>query len=104
MNKIWEEDQHLPPNFFRDGADKIIQIEIPDSTGIAQFHFENEDIQNNLHCYVFQRYFKYDDGFYRVDKGFVSGEKINGVWDIDFNVEYGGKHHDKYHMIKGANY
>jgi len=55
-------------------------------------------------CGIFHSYENSENGYYRIYKGFVSGKKVGGVWEIDFEVWYGGKKNDKYRMIKDAKY
>ena len=93
-------EEHKLPN--RDGDTKQFTLEIVDT--ISSFNYHDEEIYNNLNCEVWQHYFNKDDGFYRIHKGNVSGQKIDGRWIIDFSVYYGGKNGDKYRMIKNARY
>jgi hypothetical protein len=100
-NILFEEIHEFEP-LFSDPMMKIFDIEINDSSGITSFYFNDNNIYKNLNCFVYQNY--EDQGYYRIHKGFVSGKKRNGVWEIDFNISYGGENNDKYKMIKGAKY
>lgn len=105
LNIVWEEDHQLGPTLFGLYYDKQIVLEIPDSLGISKFLYEDQQIYDNLDCAVY--YFdsgSKDDGYYRIKKGFISGEKIDGLWVIDFEVYFGGNDNDKYKIVKDAIY
>lgn len=104
-NFVWEEDHQLGPTLLGLCYDKQFVLEIPDSLGVVEFLYEDEEIYENLHCAIY--YFasgSKDDGYYRIHKGFISGEKVDNVWIIDFEVFFGGNDNDKYSMIKDAKY
>ena len=104
-NLVWEDDQQLGPTIFGLYYHKQFVLEIQDSLGIVEFLYEDEEIYENLHCAIY--YFasgSKDDGYYRIHKGFISGEKVDNVWIIDFEVFFGGNDNDKYSMIKDAKY
>lgn len=105
FNVLWGESHLYPESFFkRDELNKQILIEIQDTTGIIQFNYIDKEIFDSLKCTVYHRYFSKHDGYYKIKKGFVSGEKINGEWVIDFEVTYGGENDDKFRMVKDASY
>lgn len=104
-NFVWEEDHQLGPTLFGSYYDKQFVLEIPDSLGLVEFIYEGEEIYSYLNCGIY--YFasgSKDDGYYRIHKGFISGEKLDNVWIIDFEVFFGGNDNDKYSMIKDAKY
>jgi len=104
-NIVWEEDQVMPAYCYDFGQyHKQIIIEIPDSTGINSFNYNNEDIYSNLKVFVWHSTQSKYDGYYRIHKGFVSGQKNGNQWMIDFEVFYGGKDGNKFRMIKDATY
>jgi hypothetical protein len=104
-NIVWEEDHLLPPSFFQNNEiNKQIIIEIPENTGVTYFHFSNEEIYDKLKSSIWHRQYSKHDGYYRIHKGVISGEKVNGEWQIFFDVTYGGKNNDKYRMVKDAAY
>jgi|GEM_PF-6760546 len=103
IHEVYGEEHELPKSVFRNSKyTKQFILEIIDT--FSSFDYWDEEIYTHLNCEVWQHYFNKDDGFYRIHKGHVSGQKIDGQWIIDFNISYGGKGHDKYQMIKNAQY
>lgn len=104
-NIVYGEIQELGPTFLNNTYEKSIVIEIPDSLGILEFRFVDEQIYLNLNCYIY--YFASGskfDGFYRIHRGYVSGTKESGHWEIDFNVTFGGDDNNKFNLTKDAIY
>jgi hypothetical protein len=105
-NIVWQEHHTFDRSEFwsQSDHDKFIHFEIEDSLGMNMFLFEDEELRTDLKCAVWQSASQKDDGFYRLHKGYISGQKVGGEWIIDFDVYYGGKDSSKYRMKKGASY
>ena len=104
-NILWSEIQEIEPTLLNYTYEKAIIVEIPDSMGIISFAYEDEEIYNNLNCYIY--YFASGsnyDGFYRIHEGSISGIKTDSIWEIEFEVFFGGNHNDKFQIVKGAEY
>ncbi|MBC8173186.1 MAG: hypothetical protein H7X71_04695 [Chitinophagales bacterium] len=97
---FFEESHELDPiigNYHLKG----IMLEIPNPFAIDSFKYTNEDIYNNLDCEVYE---SSSNKYYRVKRGFISGEKMDGEWQVDFDISFGGKDNDKFRLIKDAEY
>jgi hypothetical protein len=78
---------------------QTIFFELPSDTN--SFYYESLEIPANLKLYVYNsnRY-----TYYRMMKGWIRGEFIDGQFIIDFDLHYGGENLNLYHIKKGANY
>ncbi|MFB6306109.1 MAG: hypothetical protein ABEH43_03825 [Flavobacteriales bacterium] len=105
-NIVWSEGHLLSSSFFRAKHRKAFTVEIPDSTGITDFRYEDDELKDSIKCYVGHGpYPSGVEGFFRVENGYVEGHKTSGGdWNIDFKVLYGGKNEDKYRLVKGADH
>lgn len=54
---------------------------------IQSFHYQDDEIVANLNMFVTDDY----NCYHRKMNGFISGEKIDGVWKINFDIQYGKK-------------
>jgi hypothetical protein len=95
---VFEETQ-LVNRIFNGSVRQSFLLELPNDTN--DFHFQNIEILSNTKFYIFN---STDFTFYRIAKGWIKGNYVNGYWDVDFDLSYGGKKNDKFRIKKGANY
>jgi hypothetical protein len=95
---VFEETQ-LVNRIFNGPIRQSIVIKLPDDT--IDFYYQNIEILSNTNFYIYN---SNDFSYYRIANGWIKGNYEKGSWVIDFDLFYGGKKNDKYHIKKGANY
>lgn len=102
---IWEEYQVILIKQQSDiSHERNIRFLINDS--LSSFRYEDMEIYNNMPCQVYYYNHKREDennGYWRIKKGYIEGEKINNEWIINYKIKFGGKNYDKFTMMNDGN-
>lgn len=83
--------------------DKTMNFEIPDSSGRQSFYFEGRELLDSLKCGATWGEGSTDYCSFLVEEGYIRGEKVDGEWEIDFDIRFGDGE-TEYRMISGARY